>query len=583
LRETIFDHQKNAVKLEEIIVRRDEEIVQLTKKLKRHDALNQPIFSCTKCTKNFLSAALLDNHIQRKHPTVQESKDKDSNLINTIKLELEIKQLKERLNFTEKELMDVNRKEPLECEKCKRNAERSFQSIAIQSNFEEKEKDDVEKDAIYELLNNQMKHFEEWKHEEETRYRSEIFELRAKLDDTIEMLKQNASRKEIQTQVQAPSPAPRLLTIPEKPVASTKLEEGKSDDTLWKARYKELEKMYEENQQRMALTVTSIEATYSEKMSKIEESVKHLTEEREKIRNEIGKKTVEVIQKPEIPLTPRVVKTMHAQEISSESSSSESEYVVKVICSESQKASEMDKIEEFSEPEKPKTIMETFSAQKFSIRPKKQQQQLTTQELPKQLENSRDKAEKLLNQRLKSFGIQQSEERMKKLEFESVHDRMVTKREEVKGKHKSFFITRKNWKSKVEKIFNQKHKHNESNQKVKSKKDMKLSVDPERIPNKSLNEDHPTNMINETSSLPSRKFHEDLEKMLAKKLSPSTHGTLKKPFVQNDQVPSTSVKSKKVLFNMNHLKDSKKIDEINEDDSDFDISSFSNFTTEDEK
>lgn len=562
LRENIFNYQKTTVKLEETIAQRDEEIAQLQKKLKRQDALNQQIFACTKCTKNFLSAALLDNHIQRKHPPVQESKDKDSNLINTIKLELEIKQLKEKLNVTEKELVDVAKKEPMECENCKRNAGKMFQSVAIQSNFEEKEKDDVEKDAISELLKNQMRNFEQWKHEEEARYREEIIELRTKLDDTIQMMKQNVSEK---VKENPPSPAPRHLIVPEKLVESSK-----SDDTLWKSRYKELEKMYEDNQQRMALTVKSIEATYNEKMSKFEESVKNLTEEREKFHSNV-KKNVEIEKKPEVPLTPRVIKTVYAQEISTESSSSESEDEVKVV-PVARKSLEMDKIEEIPEPEpekpKPKTIMESFSAQKFMIRPNKPKQQLTViKESPqKPLENSREKAQKLFNQRLKSFGISHNQETMKKFEFENVHDQMVTKRDEVKGKHKSFFITRKNLKSKVDKIFSQKHKKNE---KLKTKKDLEITVKsqiPERETKKSL----------KASTKP--KFHEDLEQILAKKLSAST---LKKPANQdeNEQIPSTSAKNKKVLFDMKHLKD----ETVNEDDSDFDISSFSNFTADDDK
>ena len=579
LRENIFDYQKKFVKLEEILAQRDDEIEQLTKKIKRKDAMNQHIFPCTKCTKNFLSSALLENHIQRKH--VQESKDKDSNLINTIKLELEIKQLKERLNMTEKELMNVPKKQLFECEKCRKNAEKSYQSVAIQSNFEEKEKDDVEKDAISEMLNKQMRNFEEWKEQTESRYHSEISELRGKLD-AIEMQKKIENVKEKQkVQTQPPSPAPRLSSFQEKP---------NLENVLWKARYGELEKMYEANQQRMALTVKSIEATYNEKMTKFEKSVEILTEEREKIREDLVKKSLEVEGKtvesltklPEvakfetklaIPLTPRV--TIRNQETSSSSSLPESEDEIDEIKILPQNFPVTSDIEESPEPEpepqKPKSIMEVFSAQKFVIRPNKPKPQLRIKESVKSQETTGKVAEKLYNQRLKSMGIPQNLERLKKFEYEKVYDQMVTKRETIKSQHKSFFITRKNLKSKVDKIFSSKHKDSRNKSKperaigdnVRSALDIdNYSDDIQKLPQPST----------------SQKFHEDLEQILAKRISSST---LKKES-NEDKIPT---KSKKVLFNMKNLEDPQKSDirEVNEDDSDFEISSFSNFTVDDEK
>lgn len=584
LRENIFNHQKKFVQLEEILAQRDNEIVQLTKKLKRQDAMNQQIFPCTKCTKNFLSSALLENHVQRKH---QESKDKDSNLINTIKLELEIKQLKEKLNMTEKELTDVTKKESFECEKCRRNAEKSYQSVAIQSNFEEKEKDDVEKDAISEMLNKQMRNFEEWKEQTESRYHSEIIELRGKLD-AIEEQKKNETEKENLRQV-PPSPAPRLTTFQEKP---------NFENVLWKARYSELEKMYEANQQRMALTVKSIEATYNEKMTKFEKSVKMLTEEREKIKDDLEKKNLEVERKivavemknPEvgkfdtklaIPLTPRV--TIRNQETSSSSSTESEDEVdeIKILPKNFQETSDIEEAPEPKpEPQKPKSIMETFSAQKFVIRPKKPKPQPKIKETAKSRESNREIAEKLYNQRLKSMGIPQDLERLKKFEYENVYDQMVSKRETVKGQHKSFFITRKNLKSKVDKIFNSKHKDS----RTKSKPEKVIG---ENVRSSALDID---NYSEDIQKLPkpstSRKFHEDLEQILAKQISSSTLKktdtgdlTYRKP---EDKIPT---KSKKVLFNMKNLEDPQKdeIREVNEDDSDFDISSFSNFTVDDEK
>lgn len=63
------------------------------------------IYPCPKCTKNFINHEMLNMHMERKHNEYKmEKSETDKVLINTIKLELEIKQLKERLIDAEKKL-----------------------------------------------------------------------------------------------------------------------------------------------------------------------------------------------------------------------------------------------------------------------------------------------------------------------------------------------------------------------------------------------------------------------------------------------------------------------------------------------
>ena len=552
LRENSFNDQKKILKLEELVEKRDEEIAQLQKKVKRQETLNQPIFSCTKCTKNFLSAALLNNHILRKHPPAQvlESKDKDSNLINTIKLELEIKQLKEKLNSTEKDLMESKEKAvSAACEKCLQNAQRKFQNVAVQSNFEEKEKDDIEKDAIYELLNNQMKHFEEWKSNEETRYRLEISDLRAKLDETIETLKQVATQKE----VRGPSPAPRMMKIAEKCVGTSKsvdsLPEPKSDETVWKERYEELEKMYEEHQQRMVSTVTSIEQVYNEKMSNIEQTVKQLKDERVKI----NEKPVERIEKPETPLSPKVIKQIHVhQPTTSSESNSEDEIQAKPMITnfvKPQIKSEL-KPAELKLPEKSKTILQTFSSQKFLTRNKKEK--LKKLDPPMPYVSPREQAVMLFEKQLKDYSIDPQSTRLSKSEFNRVHSAMVNTREENKKKNKSFYLTRKKLQSSVDKIFQQKSnlKKRDKNEKLKS---------PEKSHGMS-DFKAPPEMNIPTKEIVKQTFRSDLDRMLKSKLLASS--TSNKQHEETFEPPMSSSK-KKVLFDLKE-----------EDDSDYDLSSF---------
>lgn len=551
LRENSFNDQKKTLKLEELIEKRDEEIAQLQKKLKRQDILNQPIFPCTSCTKNFQSAALLNNHILRKHPPtqVQESKDKDSNLINTIKLELEIKQLKEKLSSTERDLMDAKEMAvSAACEKCLHNSQRKFQSVAIQSNFEEKEKDDIEKDAICEILNNQMKHFEEWRNNEETRYRSEIHELRTKLEETIETLKQVAAQKE----ARAPSPAPRLSRVAEKSVGTSKssesLAEQKAEETVWKARYEELEKMFEENQH-MVSTVTSIEQTCNEKMSNIEKTVNQLKEERVKIHNEMMSQQVE---KPEVPLSPKVIKQVYVHESSSSSDSdtdSDTEEEIQAHPVIPKPIHQAPQVEQ-KEPEKPKTFLQTFASQKFLIRPKKEK--LRKPDPP--IISTRVQAEILFENRLKDLRISPQSTRMTNSEFQRVHSELANAREESKKKNKSFYLTRKKLRSSVDKIFHQKHQNSD---KRNDKAETSFSKTPHQTESK-IPITLPVSII-AANSTPDQSFRVDLDRMLRSKLPASSLNT--KPQFAANEAPSTL--KKKVLFDLKE-----------EDDSDFDLSSF---------
>lgn len=537
------------MELEQTIERKDEEIGQLKKKLKKFDAQNQ--YPCSKCTKNFISSALLDNHILRKHPPVHETKDKDANLINTIKLELEIKTLKERLNVTEKELTEANRK--MECKKCEWNAQRRFENVGIQSNFEEKEKDDIEKDAIAELLSNQMKHFEDWKRNEESRYRSEISELRSKLDETILAVIKQGSQKETPT----PLPAPRTLTLSEKGVGTSKsvesLPERQTDDEVWKSRYQELEKMYEQHQARMTSTVTSIESTYREKFCELEESVKLLKEEKAKAQNF---PVTRVEWPPKVPLSPKVFKTMFAQISSSDSSDDELNHQPVRI--------QGTKSPELVVKSPPKPEVRNFSGQKFVIRPKPKARPAT---------DVRETAHDIFRARLAEFGIKESDKTLSKKEFDRIQGQLASKREELKQKDKNFFISRRKLQAKVDEIF-----HRKNDKKVKQVKEpaqMKLfcgtssSLKPIESPFKPTHDKSKREHEEEVKPVdPKKSFRDDLERILERRAGP-----LQQHEIAQTPVPATR---KKVLFDMNHLQEKKfeEIVEAKEDDSDFDISSF---------
>ncbi|CRK97765.1 CLUMA_CG011145, isoform A [Clunio marinus] len=566
LRENLYNYQKKTVKLEETITKLEEEIEQLHKKLKRQDQLNHAIFPCSQCTKNFLSKPLLDNHMLRKHShNSKESKDKDAHLISTIKLELEISQLKEKLNIAESELMECKKQLDDDCEKCRERSKRNFQSIAIQSNLiEEKEIDDVEKETIVELLNNQNKNFERWKANEESRYKSEIDELRNKFDETIETLK-NFQKEQ---SPMPPLPMPRnRVSLESSSTIQASMMQG-TDESLWKTRFQELEKKYQEQ---ISSKVFNIERMYDEKISKIEASVKDLKEEKLKSKSIAVQNSISTV-----PITPNVIKSMSSQPTSTDTSYDSDQTSNDDIgdlkkqftkgrnnflshdSSPQPFKTPHDKIIEVKtppkEPESSK-VKKTFSDQKFILSLKSQKPSGKVEsklQLKKQ-----PTGEEILKQRMKTLGLHHNQEGISQPEFNRVHTQLANERDESKKKHKLFFVTRKKLQSKVDKIFHQKMTIKERND-----KDHQLSNEKAII-----NHEYKMQQVN------NELFKKDLERVLENKILMASKQN------KENEIPLPT--KKKVLFNLDKPHDHKqgqivdKEESKSEDESDFDVSSFS--------
>lgn len=108
---------KDNAKLVKLVKKKNDEVTTLQKQYEHLQRTPKNVFPCFKCAKHFTSIDFLEDHIRRKHSdpelNVQTPKD-DTNLINTIKLELEVKQLKERLNLAEKEIQNQMNKQDYE-------------------------------------------------------------------------------------------------------------------------------------------------------------------------------------------------------------------------------------------------------------------------------------------------------------------------------------------------------------------------------------------------------------------------------------------------------------------------------------
>ena len=277
IRNSVADVQRHNLKLEKLCKKRNDEIVNLTKKLQ--NSQKDIFYPCTKCTKNFISHELLQAHLNRKHFEDPKAPEKDSNLINTIKLELEVKQLKERLNVAEKDLHRHDRAlhEPnsgsssLPVQEFKKTVEKS--SVAIQSDefvafekevqtyFQEPERPQtpqISKEDLANVVKSQQIMFEEWKNEERKKFQNEISEMKHNFEETFK----NIEKKE---------KSPSNLQVPQMKLAN-------EDQNLWKMRCHEMEKMYQDSQKQMNETVSNMENVYANKMKEFEkfmEKTKH--------------------------------------------------------------------------------------------------------------------------------------------------------------------------------------------------------------------------------------------------------------------------------------------------------------------
>lgn len=168
LKESNDSAQKEIAALKQTLTDANHQILRLHRKVTEIEALHEVVYPCHLCTKNFISNDALSLHLCRKHPgslnrrtTVLSSnlplvpaddlfcnsQDCDQALINTIKLELELKHLKERLSQTEREVKERNVNVMVPTLTSAPEVIRTFQHIAIQSNLtESKEIDESNKD-----------------------------------------------------------------------------------------------------------------------------------------------------------------------------------------------------------------------------------------------------------------------------------------------------------------------------------------------------------------------------------------------------------------------------------------------------
>lgn len=301
LRESLCESQLENANLKKLNHENNNELLQLHKKFQQMETINEVVFPCSQCTKNFISNDMLNTHMKRKHGKTEEpesvSRDKDRNLINAIKLELEIKQLKERLNVAEKSIKEKSDPPAIQSEN--RN---ETKTVGIQSNLEEpKEKDEEElkKNEILSELHEKLSEFEHWKEEEKLNNKKCIDELQQKLQSVVKTIDEKAKKDE---QVLRTIVSDALSSVPIAPVqpiveSSERSSSPKIED-FQKILTETVSKLNERNSEQLNEVVKKIQNTYEQKLSALELEIQKQNENL--VKNLVSKEKEENIEKNEI-------------------------------------------------------------------------------------------------------------------------------------------------------------------------------------------------------------------------------------------------------------------------------------------
>ncbi|XP_017085486.2 zinc finger protein DZIP1L [Drosophila eugracilis] len=279
LKEAHSTAQQEIATLRKSLSESNNEVVQLHKKITQIEAIREVVYPCHLCPKNFISNEALNVHIGRKHragtpPSItsatvkDKDKDTDVHLINTIKMELEIKQLKERLNAAERNIKERSTGS-------KRVSPRQEQrTVGIQSNLvESKEKDEDSGEARQSEaserkeqltgLAERLSNFEEWQIQLKQSNEQFIQDINKRLEGLSHALEQSkqasATTSPIKDRVATPclEDLERILT--EKVTEIGKISAHKLEEVVF-----------------------HLEVGYKEKLEALERELKELSARREK-------------------------------------------------------------------------------------------------------------------------------------------------------------------------------------------------------------------------------------------------------------------------------------------------------------
>lgn len=322
LREAHAESQMDVAKLRKSLVEANNEILQLHKKITQIEAIHEVVYPCHLCTKSFISNDALNLHITRRHglrvtnsvaivgrttngngndPGVSErhadtsatggTKEREHNdlqLINAIKLELEIKQLKERLNNAERDIRERNMAASNSRHRIPREPPKNVKSIAIQSELlETKEQDDGadatlnsastdssemrERKAQLTKLQTKIQEFEAWRQMQQTNNEESIAEINRKLSEIVHTLEEAKT---------APAATPVTATVEPKvveeriDVAALPRRGSPSVEDLERLLTQKVVEIGQKSAEKLEEFVHNMETNYKEKLNELEREIK---------------------------------------------------------------------------------------------------------------------------------------------------------------------------------------------------------------------------------------------------------------------------------------------------------------------
>ncbi|XP_055642048.1 cilium assembly protein DZIP1L isoform X2 [Toxorhynchites rutilus septentrionalis] len=421
----------------------------------------------------------------------------DSNLIQTIKLELEVKQLKERLNATEKDLIDQRDRH---CHSCTAGANQvvaaaaavgqvaiEHHSVGIQSNLvdtkdvDEKEVqtsidsqtktpprlsptppilspsptrqpqlpplppvDYISKSDLDAILREQREQFDSWKSIERQKFNQEIESVRKSLTETIQELEKRDRT--------TPPPPAQVVTIERN---------TEQDDNIWKRRYHELELMYENSQRQVRETIENIESAYGEKLKQFERLMDRKEEtapvsvaSAPKVAPRLPHKPTEKL--PIKALVDNLEKQIPVRNVSKSSVVESNESDVDEDIQQHDSPSEED---EQTESDEEIRSLEAARAKLLArinvVSPPvvaAQQGDIPAKAPKKPLNSPRRQILNTFKHRLKALGIDPKANTLPKDDLDAATEALAERRDTNKKKHKSFFITRKQLAATVDQI-----------------------------------------------------------------------------------------------------------------------------------
>ncbi|XP_063709157.1 cilium assembly protein DZIP1L [Culicoides brevitarsis] len=289
----------------------------------------------------------------------------DKSLISTIKLELEVKQLKERLNAAEKDLQEqrVNNFQRNNVRECQHSTVESGVQTKIEENSKETSKrssrnelkveskskfgsteslksqeEVVSVKRLNELMREQTKMIEQLRENERNSYKNELSELRSGFKEAFQSLKSSIDMKlaDIQkdhksqellksSNLREKSPSPMASPkVQRKLPQTTSIEEnltkiGKIDEVMreehehWETRFSKLERIFEQNQEMMSNSLQNMSQMYSNKFNTLEKTIKDAS--LKQLKHEITQSEPMLVKKVEERGRPNVTKVTSAKEI----------------------------------------------------------------------------------------------------------------------------------------------------------------------------------------------------------------------------------------------------------------------------